>query len=515
VKLGGRTYKIEWEMHAWAGVTSSILLFVVFYCGVFALFRTDIVVWQDPRLQALPPTAAVALEPLLAQVRHTAKLSVAASVSIELQPNTRFVKVYVSDASTSDQEFWMDPRTLARAGVGSRLESELYRLHFFGQVPGGRELSGLLALVFLVSLVAGIVIHLKDLVRQFWLFRPAQRLRHAASDAHKVVGVFGLPFALAFGWSGLLLGLSGLLGSGFAEAVYDGRGDRVDSLNGYPPVPRSLATGSAPARSLDELLARARNALGHEAGRLTYVSIQRAGDVSATMQAYFSGAPFRGNADALLDAVTGQVLVSSSARKSPAEAFTRVLYDTHFAAFGGLFLKVVYALLALGVCAVIVTGNVIWLERRDAARRRLGNRLLERATVGVCAGLVCATAGYFMANRSLPWGLPNRATWEFSIFLAMWTACAALAHLRQASSRGVATLLTLWAGALYGAVVIFDLVVARANLLTARELEQPAVLATNALLCALAVACVATGLLLRKSRTARTVETNRAVPAGK
>ncbi|MFY0579886.1 PepSY domain-containing protein [Cystobacter fuscus] len=55
MKLAPRTFRIQWDLHAWAGVIASLFLFVIFFCGVFSLFREDIEVWQEPAFQRAPP----------------------------------------------------------------------------------------------------------------------------------------------------------------------------------------------------------------------------------------------------------------------------------------------------------------------------------------------------------------------------------------------------------------------------------------------------------------------------
>jgi hypothetical protein len=53
-------------------------------------------------------------------------------------------------------------------------------------------------------------------------------------------------------------------------------------------------------------------------------------------------------------------------------------------------------------CLTILTGNWIWLVRREARAAGAGNRLLARLTIGLGGGVIPAAAALFWANRAAP-----------------------------------------------------------------------------------------------------------------
>ncbi|MGC4088938.1 MAG: PepSY-associated TM helix domain-containing protein [Polyangiaceae bacterium] len=435
VKLSPRTYKLEWDTHAWAGVVASLLLFVIFYCGVFALFRQELETWQEPVVR--PATPGASFDGVMQRLRTSQRIARGSSVGIATSDWTDVVHVWITPPTASEAvELRLEPRSGLVLPKSSRLSEELYRLHFLDQLPGGMQLAGLCGVALLVVTVTGLVIHLKDLRRQWWRFRPAQPLRFSASDAHKVLGVFGLPFVVMLSWSGSVICLFGLLASAVTPVLYPGTPERFDAMRGYQGLERQATGVDATALSLDSLVDCARAEVA-DAGAARYVELQHYGDAAAAVHVYFESAALGGSSDVLVDAVTGSVLESSRQAAAPARRFEAVLFDLHFARYGGQLLKFTYALLGLGVCAVIVSGNVIWLERRDPLRARRGHRLLERATVGVCAGLVFASAIYLLANRVLPATLPARPDWEFGLFLAVWAIAAGVAFAPRWSSRAL------------------------------------------------------------------------------
>ncbi len=486
MKLAPRTFRIQWDLHAWASIVASLFLVVVFYCGIFALFREELQVWQDPALHVAPSHEGTSFNAALQRVKEHGAIPRGARVGFSPHEGSRFVTAYWGELGT--ETLLIDSVTGTTLPERSRLGNELYQMHFFYRMPGGFELSGVLAVALLVALVTGLVIHLKDLPKQYWQFRPSLRLRFSSSDAHKVLGAFGLPFTVVLAWSGAVLCLSGLVGQGLAGSVFNGHPERVAELRGEAGPARTATNRSAAMLPLDELVARARAVVPGATGAPRFVDLQLCDDEAAWARVFFRSGPLGGDRYAFIDAVSGSVL-ATSATPGPSVVFERVLSDLHFARYGGLLLKVLYALLALAACAVVITGNVIWLERRDPQRERVGNRILERLTVGVPAGIVLASAVYFAMNRALPWGLAHRADWEFGSFLGVWAVAVGAALLPLWSTRQLGVAMGAGATALLVGVVTADIAWVDANLFTAMRRGLPAVFVTEALLVALALFC--------------------------
>lgn len=461
MKLSPRTFKIQWDLHAWAGVVASLLLFVIFYAGIFALYHPAFSRWQGPasdRATLVAEPSHVSYDGVLSQIEQSLTIPRGASILLrlalgpEVEPGTSTVSVY-HDPTKLQRDFPFDNisgEMHAASVEHSRLADELYVLHFFYQLPWGVELSGLTALGLFVAVISGLVIHWKDLLRQIWQFRPLQRLRVSASDAHKVLGVFGLPFATMFAWSGALLGLYSLLALPLQYGAFGGDASALDAARGdvaQAPVEGERAASRLP---LDELVTRGTSAAAaHFAGavplRVERLDIENYGNEGARFQVSFVTPGFQ-KARSVVLAPDGRVVRIDGDTSAPAEAVDRVLFDLHYARFGGELVKACYALLALGVCVVLVTGNLVWLERRDRARSRLGNRLLERLTIGVCFGLVASTGVYCAANRWLPAGIARRSDIEVALWLGAWTSSAVAVFFRWPPRR--------WAGLLCSAAAL-------------------------------------------------------------
>ncbi|GMU06480.1 PepSY-associated TM helix domain-containing protein [Corallococcus caeni] len=500
MKLSPRTFRIQFDLHAWAGVVASLFLFVIFFCGVFAMFREELEVWQEPALHVAPPSESPpSFDAMLARVKEQGPLPRGAHVGLLTHEETRFITAYLFEPAGL-RVVWLDPLTGTALPERSRLASELYWMHFFYRVPWGMEFAGLVSVALLVALVSGLWIHLKDLRAQWWRFRPTVKPRFSASDAHKVLGVFGLPFTAMLAWTGAVLCLAGLAAQGFGSAVYRGQADRVARLRGYSVPVREASGRDAPMLSLDAVVDRARASVPGAEGTPRYVELHDHGDANGWAGVYFQLSPLGPDHFAHVDTVKGETFGTSVESRTPNFSFERLLFDLHAGRFAETLMRPLYALLALAMCAVLVTGNLIWLERRDPLRTRWGNRVLERLTVGVSAGLAFGTAVYCAANRVLPWTLARRGDWEFGLFLGAWAFAVVIALVPSGSSRRVGSMLCAAAAVLFSAVVVGDGVTQDANLFTALSRGMPPVFVAEAFLGAMALGCggLAWGLRRRK-----------------
>jgi uncharacterized iron-regulated membrane protein len=458
MKLRPRSFRVFWELHAWSGVLASLLVYVMFLAGVPTLFFHELSVWQDPALLAGNSAEPPKIEPLLARWVEEHELQGASRVFIDLR-NTPY-NVSFADRAGEEHTRLIAPDSGALRIERSGLAQFLYYLHFLYVIPGGMYFAGLLAVALLLALVTGVLIHLKNWVRQLVRFRPDAGLRWASSDAHKVLGVFGLPFQILFAWSGAALCLSWLvIQPAFTATVFRGDAHAAQVAHGHSPNETKPTGRVSSLPNVDALVARAREAL--PGLRLGWIAVQHVGDEASIVEV---GGPIEGVAfgrgEVAFRARDGAISSIRDPRAQPAIArFESWLFGLHIAAFGGLALKLLYAALSLATCAVLVTGNVIWLERRDPQRLHRGNWILERLTIGTAAGLPLAFSALFLANRSIPFEAAARSTIERGVFTAAWLLALALAFWPRLSARSAVGWLLDWAALGFAVVPLLDLAV--------------------------------------------------------
>ncbi|MBK7973960.1 MAG: PepSY domain-containing protein [Deltaproteobacteria bacterium] len=448
--LSPRARVRSYDAHAWVGVVASLLLHAMFFAGAFALFRSELEEWQDPRPLADPSRLAT---PARLVDRLVAEHGLAGGEAWVRFPSPRrsLVEAHVRAGGSAEwRELRLDPVTTATATARSEVADLLYQLHFLhhDRVPAGIYVAGVLGVAMLAALVTGTVVHLRDLRGQLVRFRPERPMRSVWSDLHKVLGVLGLPFQIVVAWSGTLLCLWPLLLRGVAWPVAGGDFESAERLLiGWHE--HAQPSGSAVAMpDVEALVAAAR---AHEpAMDPEWMHVELPGDAAGTFAVLgaSSEAPF-GTADVRLGATDGALVHHGEpATETAGGAALRWTVGLHFARYGGAALRVAEALLAIGACATILSGNWIWIERRRARTAAPHASFLERLSVGAGLGIVAATGVLLVTNRLLLPLAGRFAVAEVSAFFATWAACTAFALGRADARRSARVVLTIAAATL-------------------------------------------------------------------
>ncbi len=496
MKLAPRSFQIFWDAHAWLGVGGALLLFVSFFLGTFTLFNAELNLWADP-VAARPARTPARLTPLVDQLVHEEQAIGQKRMAFILEPTG--TRAYLSK-KRNVREYRLSPDSHRLERVRTDLGQFVFDLHYLEQVPGGTYVAGLAALSLLLTLITGLLIHLKDLVRHWFQVRPARGPRTVASDVHKVLGVLGLPFQLFYAWSGAVLAIGVVLVEApFVAALFDGDLEAAIVARGEAAAAIQPPTGRpAPLPDLDATLATVRAAVPGIAP--SWIGVEHVGDEASVISVFgdLASVPF-GTANVIVRARDGVVLhTATPTSASSFQKFEAWFYGLHYVRFGGYGMKLVYALLALATCAVIVTGNLIWLERRDRQRARRGNRVLQRLTVSFCAGLPLATAALLVANRVLALAGAASSWTEQAVFWVAW-GIAAVIPLAWHASRRVAGLVLVAAAALYLLAPVLDLAVCPARV------EAPILGAVDLGIAGFGVACLLVGVRLLRRRDAAAV----------
>lgn len=441
MKLSPRPFQILWDAHSVTGIVIGLALFVIFYTGAFTLFFSSIRAWEEPTLR---PTVAegeraLPLDDLVAPVLE----------GWNADPSYLYVEVPNADrstalvyAATADGP----RRAYANAATGAWVDEDggigvsrtVYYLHFFYQLGRwGLTLAGIVSLFAMLAIVTGVLIHLHRLKPDFFQFRPRKKLRVAWADAHKVLGTIGLPFTLMYALTGAFFCLLTLVAVPYTLVLFDGDAEALYRAAAYSApafTPDSVMTGEPVA--LQPLVDRAEATWpGFVADN---VGVHERGTPTAHVEVWgaMDGAAFgNGLGVVVYHGLTGEVLAQRAPREAGPLNHTLEAFEVlHFAEFGGETLRWLFFFLALASCAVIVTGNLTWLEVRRGQDRRV-NRVLARLTAGVATGIAPATALLFLSARLLPAGLPERGHWEATVFFGSWLLATLYALSRPSVAR--------------------------------------------------------------------------------
>ncbi|WP_025131664.1 PepSY domain-containing protein [Pseudomonas sp. PH1b] len=483
-------------LHTWSGLLFGWLLFAIFFTGTLSYFKEEITHWMQPEAPVRSLNAEASLG--LAQ-RYLEQHAQGASRWFIALPDARQPALSVSwqaPAETGQRgqftEKLLDPATGSELHLRETRGGEFfYRFHFQLQMPypWGRWLSTLAAMVMFVALVSGIIIH-KKIFKDFFTFRPRKGQR-TWLDGHNALGVLVLPFHLMITYSSLVIFMYMVMPASILVAY---QGDSDAFFKDLRPASNSTpaAGQAAPLVALEPLLKQAQ---AHwPGGRVQRVTVNHPGDLNASVQVFRHGADRVArdfSSSVAFNGVTGQPL-----QASPEASLPRMIggsfYGLHMGLFAGPVMRWLYFICGLASTAMIGTGLVIWLGKRQLKHAKTGVmpvelRLVEVLNITSMSGLVLAVAGFFWANRLLPAGFAERADWEVNSFFILWGLSLLHASLRPGRRAWVEQLGL--AALLFTAVPLLDA-------LTHPNLTDGFLVGGDWMLAGFDLACLGSGLFL-------------------
>lgn len=444
-------------LHTWSGVFVSALLFIIFWMGTLSVFDREIDRWMMPMTRLPSLAAPLSLDATVLPLAQ--ELAPKSSQWNIVLPTDRVPALRLTwrDAAGKNVSRYLDPATGAalpdagtHAGTGFIYPFH-YRLHITF-MDLGYWLVGFAAMVMLVAIVSGVVIH-KKIFREFFTFRPRKQTQRAALDLHNLTGVLALPFHFVIALSGLIILFAIYFPSGW-QAAYDGNKKAFNSeVAGTYQRDRARMPGTL--SSLDAMAAQARQLWGD--GQVSQVRVYHPGDAKSYVEMRRSYADSVTMEPHLLyfDAASGSLL--SRADPKPVRSVQRFVSGLHMIQFEHGTLRFLYFLAGLAGCVMIATGLLVWLESRRAqhARKGLaGVRVIEALAIAAITGIMLATLAFFIANRLLPLGVRfaggERADLEMWVFYLVW----ALAFMHAAWRAHAAWAEQAWAIAALALVTV-------------------------------------------------------------
>lgn len=460
MRIGSATLRTFKHVHTWVGVTAGFLLFVAFYAGAITVFHEPVQRWASMRDAAAVPAPASLPDAQRLLDDVLAKHPDAHDFVGMTLPGSEYatMSAYWQDHQGTWRYATIDATTGSVAPPGAALPELVNELHYaLGAPPVGTWLMGIVALLYGVALVSGLVIHLPMLARNLFALRPGRNLKQFWQDAHNVIGVLSLPFHLVFAVTGAALCLLAVAMVALNPLVFDGK------LNAAAGAAMNTAPMVAPAGSNATLLPLAdlyRRSIvvakdhGVADFRPAYVKLTNAGDAHAVIEITGRSARGLGAGAVAMDATRGALLAQQLPGSRDANHLTlAAIYALHYGDYGNAVVQWLYFLLGLGGAFLFYSGNLLWIEsRRKRGQRQQGRAPtnMARATVGICLGLCVALSLGFVAVQVLPLtGIPaGRA--EYVVCLGAWALCALWAA-RRAPVRAAREL--LWVAAAVTAAI--------------------------------------------------------------
>ena len=351
-------------VHTWTSLVCTAFLLLLCLTGLPLIFHHEIdhLLGKEIELPEMPADAPAAnLDDVVAAAQARYPHEVIRFVSWEPDEPARLF-VNLGESTTSRQE---DSRSLVVDGRTAKVVDEpgfnegfmyvMFKLHvdIFAGLPGTLFL-GFMGLLFLVAIVSGVVLYGPFMRKlDFGTVRKRNAPRVKWLDLHNMLGIVTLMWAFVVGATGMINTWADLM---FKAWQYGQLSDMTAPYRDKPPLQKP--------GSLEAAVAAARAAVPDM--RPAFVSYPTTPFSSAHHYAVF----MRGQTSltsrllkpALVDAETGKV---TDSRDLP-WYLTALLVSQplHFGDYGGMPMKILWALLDIVTIYVLGSGLYLWLKKR-------------------------------------------------------------------------------------------------------------------------------------------------------
>ena len=373
--------------HAWTGITSGLLLFVICWSGTVAVFSDEIDWLLNPALRLVPPEGA---QPRWEDTVAAARAAVPSHRITQVKlPTQRYRAVELIARNPDGQmlRVYANPYTAEVTGVNSyfnvqRFFRSFHMNLFFNSGSWGYYIVCAFAVPLLASAITALLFY-KRWWQRWWVLKWDRGAAVFWSDLHKTGGLWSLWFVAVISITGLWY---------LVEAA------GVD-MN-YPKAPQfdpparevSAPPPASPPMSIDQVLATAQSAWPGLDIRNLYLPGSHWGNAFAVDG---EGPEWlvrdRANKLFLHPASGAELARQRAADLSVAARWVDTADPLHFGNFAGLGVKALWFAAGLLLCTLVLSGAYLHVQRQH--RKRVGphRRAAVTAAYGVSA-LVLAVA---------------------------------------------------------------------------------------------------------------------------
>lgn len=360
-------------IHKWTSLVCTVFMLLLCLTGLPLIFSHEIdhLAGDEIEAPAMPPGTPRAVLDRVAQAAveaHPGRVPLYFFAE-EDAPDLWYVKLdtRVDTDETASRLVLVDARSAGLLGeprFGEGFMSVMYRLHvdlYAGLA--GKLFLGFMGLLLVLSIVSGTVLYAPFMRRlDFGTVRRERAPRTRWLDLHNLLGIVTLVWALVVGFTGVV--------NTWADLIFKAwQAEQVAALQaGDTRV--LLAPNAADAPAADGSLQRATERVLTASPGMEVAMIAWPGTLRATPEHF--AVMLRGDAPLtsrltralLVDADDGTVL-EASARPWYVTVF-QLSEPLHFGDYGGLPLKLLWALLDLITIVVLGSGLYLWLKRSAA-----------------------------------------------------------------------------------------------------------------------------------------------------
>jgi uncharacterized iron-regulated membrane protein len=353
-------------IHSIAGLLSGLFILLMSLSGAVLVFHEELDSLQHPAIVSEKNKELISVDSCYSIVQKQYPHAQISNCNVQENSSRPFIfSVYDPSFSNGKKtmQIFMHPQTGmilktrgARDGVMSWVDTLHGSLHLGKK---GEWLLGFFALVFLLSIVTGIIMYRK----MVWSVLMVKRKMFKRNNLHQLIGVYALLF-------NLMIGITG-----FWMQRYVFKKDFYQSYN-YTPA---LKASPALFYSLDSTLIKLKETFPAFTGYVIYFAQNKKGKTaiygSQRTNSFIHSKKF---ADAVFLDSTGSVALTRFVNEiDSSDRYDIINSQIHYGKYGGWPVKVIYCLFGLTGGLLSVTGFLLWYKRVWRNRVMIGTN--ERA----------------------------------------------------------------------------------------------------------------------------------------
>lgn len=417
------------ELHTWVGISAGILLFICFFAGGLSMFQHDLSKWATPLEQRLAPIESTQYNDLVAQAQNTYPETLK-SFQLNLDSKEfhyapmqwKAAQTPTSDGHGIDLHQSAMLATLKPDGTLhveqenlSKLGWLIEQLHETAGIPGdlgdhlfGVYVMGIVAVLYFLALMTGVVVLLPTLVKDYFAIRAGKNKKRFWLDTHNVVGITSLPFHIIICVT--------VISFAFHDVFYDAIGGLISKDKPLFARPAAVKiVDPAPVLDVENIIQRiSQQAPDYKISSMAFTQLDNPAKASARVNLYSADQMLRGDRFDIMvfnpyqtqPYKTNNLNTSATAM----DQVVRSMFSLHFGNYGGDITRWIYLILGLGGAFLFYSGNLLWIESRikrqknlelPLVQQRKDVRFVANLTVGACLGCVIAIVSTMLIGR---WG---------------------------------------------------------------------------------------------------------------
>lgn len=401
-----------WKIHNWAGLYAGIVIAFLSLTGALAVFIPEIdwLLTKEHQIESdTTPTAD------WRKIQQSLQEKYAdydfSGIEIPDSPDRPYNYLFFqnSEKGFRSQIAFVNPFNGEVLGVresNNTISNFLRQIHvrlFDGLY--GRQIVGLAGIALIISSITGLLIYGSFMKKQvFARIRSGRGIRIASADWHKLVGISALLFNLIIAITGAWLGLQPKLMSWFEMKVPNQyvaeRVVMVPEEDAFFPI------------DFERAMAQSKEAIAGFIPQRLQLSSDGSGTVTVVGDVK-RGIYERGANKVVMDKTSLKPLFIYDVREqSFADKLYYVQEALHFGQFGGMLLKILYAVLGLTTGFLSITGFLIYLKRKEtrSARKYKTEKVVFAYCMGgvlffVLTGFFTVTVGYAITSKVITFGV--------------------------------------------------------------------------------------------------------------